>query len=362
MKPSIQIFLALFLLCSISAVHAQDLYMGSEIRPIRITTGITYQQFSDDDRRLSEVSFPFIAFLPFTRQIGLTLRTNPALISGETVTSVQGLSDAQAALSYYQEIGEGSMVVSFTSNLPSGKRELTQDEFATTVLLSQDFYGFYVPVLGQGLNLSPGITFAYPINEVLVAGAGFAYQLKGSFKPVENMAESFSPGDELLITGGVDYRLNPMWAISSNFTYTLYQADKLGEAEVYESGNQSLISLQGIGDLGGNRLRLFARYRSKAKSVLPVGDDVVTAPRTIPTQFQFLGTYNASIQDDLRATVILRTRVFGKTDLFSHKTLVDLGASPQYIISENVTGVLRFIYTFGSFPGVEIGGGMVFNL
>ena len=342
--------------------QAPDLYMGSEVRPIRIALGATYQQFSDEDRRLSQLSFPFSAFIPFTSQIALTLRTNPALASGESVTPLEGMSDAQAALSYHQPIGEGSVVVSFTSNLPSGKRELTEEEFATSALLSQDFYGFYVPALGQGLNLSPGLTVAYPINDDFAIGLGFAYQLKGEFKPVVGMEESFTPGDEMLFTGGFDVRLSPFWALSTTFTYTLYEADQLGAVEVYESGNQSQASLQVIGNLGNNQLRLFTRYRTKAKSVLPVGDDIVTAPRTVPEQVQFMGSYTVRLQENVHAVLLGRARYFKATDFFGNKTLVDLGASPQYAFNDNVAAVLRFVYTFGSFPGVEIGGGMAFTV
>lgn len=342
--------------------QTQELYMGSEVRPIRINIGGTYQQYSDESRGLTQVSFPFSAFIPLTRQFALSLITNPVLVNGEAIESLQGLSDAQVALSYYQPIGDGSVVISFSSNVPSGKRELTEDEFATSALLSQDFYGFYVPVLGQGLNLSPGLTVAYPLSDQVAAGIGASYQLKGGFKPVENMTDSFTPGDELLITGGFDFKLGTSWALSTNVTYTMYAADQLGDVEVFESGDQISAAIQLIGDLSGNHLRLITRYRSKAKSVLPVGNEVVTAPRSIPEQVQLFGTYNVRIQDGLRAMLIGRARYFGDTDFFENRTLFDVGAAPQFAFSDNVSAVLRFMYTFGSFPGVELGGGLAITI
>ena len=336
--------------------------MGSEQQPIRIRTGAVYQQYADQDRRLSQLSFPVSAFIPFTRSLALSLFTNPAMISGEAVESLAGLSDAQVALSYYQSIGEGSIVVSFGTNVPSGKRELTEDEFATTALVSQDFYRFYVPVFGQGLNLSPGITLAYPLGDNMVGGVGFAYQIKGSYNPVADMVDSFKPGNEIMITGGLDFRLAESWALSSNVTYVLYQEDELGDVSVFDSGDQAIIALQVLGNMGNNQARLVARYRTKAKSQLPAGDLIVTAPRTVPEQFQFAGNYTLNIQENLRASVIGRIRHYQATDFFEEKTLFDLGASPEVAFNQSVSAVMRFVYTFGSFPGVEIGGGLVFSI
>ena len=347
---------------TVSLAQTPNMYMGSEQQPIRIRTGAVYQQYADADRRLSQITFPVSAFIPFTRNLAFSFYTNPAMVSGEAVTSIEGLSDAQAALSYYQEIGQGSIVVSVSSNLPSGKRELTEAEFATTALVSQDFYGFNVPVFGQGLNISPGITLAYPFSENVVAGVGFSYQLKGSFKPVENMVESFTPGDEMMITGGLDFKVADTWALSTNVSYMIYQADELGAVSVFESGDQTLVALQLLGNMGDNQLRLIARYRTKAKSLLPAGGLIVTAPRTIPEQMQLLGSYTLTIQKNLSAAIIGRVRHYESTDFFSSKTLFDLGASPEVAFSESVSAVMRFVYTFGSFPGVEIGGGLAFRI
>lgn len=342
--------------------QSPNLYMGSEQQPIRIRTGAVFQQYADADRRLSQVAFPISAFVPITRNFAFSVFTNPALVNGESVTSLEGMSDAQAALSYYQSIGEGSVVVSLSTNLPSGKKELTEAEFATTTLISQDFYGFFVPVFGQGLNLSPGVTIAYPLGENVVGGVGFSYQLKGSFKPVADMLDDFTPGDEIMITGGLDFKVGSSWALSTNASYMMYQADELGAITVFESGDQVVATLQLLGNMGTNQARVIARYRTKARSVLPAGDEAITAPRTIPEQAQLLGTYTLGIQENLNATLIARVRHYQDTDFFSSKTLFDLGASPEVAFSESVSAVMRFVYTFGSFPGVEIGGGLAFTI
>ncbi len=339
-----------------------DVYMGSAVQPVRLSTGMVYQQYADEDRSLSQLAFPFQAFIPIVRNLGFSVRTHPVLIHADSLESVQGLSDAQAAISYYRNIGPGSVVLSLSSNLPSGKRELTEEEFATMALVSQDFYSFGVPVLGQGLNLTPGLTVAYPINDDVVFGVGASYQLKGDFKPVQNMTESFTPGDELLLTGGVDVRVAPSWALSSNVSYIMYRDDQLGDVSVFESGDQIFVSLQLLGNLGSNQVRVMTRYRSKAKSQLPVGAGVTTAPRTIPSQFHLSGSYRLPLSDNLRATLLARFGYYDETDFFDSKTRVDLGAYQEYTLTDIVGAVVRFAYTFGSFPGVELGGGIVVTL
>jgi hypothetical protein len=343
-------------------VRAQDAYIGSAPRPIRISTGAVYQQYSDADSRLQQVSFPVTAFVPVSRPLALSFSASPALASGEDVASLSGLSDAQIALSYYQRMGAASAVLSLSANLPSGKRTLTQEEFETSALLSQNFYGFRLPVFGQGLNLSPGLTFAFPAGDQAVIGIGASYQYRGSFEPLVDMAEAFKPGDEILITGGGDVRLGAAWALSADVTYTLYQADQLGDVDVYETGDQLAVSIQALGNLGTNQLRMFGRFRNKGKSTLPVAGVSVQAPRTEPTQGRILLSYRVRVLETVYATLIAQGRYFEATDLFDARTLFDVGAGQEFVLTPEVSLTSRFVYTFGSFPGVEIGGGLAFTL
>ena len=362
-----RIYFFLFMSAVLAApafAQQSDLYVGSESVPIRLTAGTVYQQYADEDRQLSQVAFPFRAFIPVVRNVGFSIMTTPVLIQADadTLASIDGISDTQVAVSYFQNIGAGSVVVSLTSNLPTGKKELTIEEFNTMALLSQDFYNFGVSVLGQGFNLSPGLTVAYPVSDDVAVGLGVSYQLKGGFKPVLNTDSTFTPGDEFLITGGVDVRVGRAWALSSNVSYITYQEDLSGNTSIFESGDQVFVSLQALGNIGTNQLRFLARYRSKAKSVLPVGDNIATAPRTVPEQVQLTGTYRIQIQDGLRATILGRVGHYGETDFFSEKTRFDVGAIQHYAFTEVVGATFRFIYTFGSFPGVEVGGGLVVTL
>ena len=66
-----------------------------------------------------------------------------------------------------------------------------------------------------------------PVGDALVVGAGVAYQYRGQFAPRENASE-YDPGEELLVTGGLDYKLSPRAAVSADLTYATYGEDDWG--------------------------------------------------------------------------------------------------------------------------------------
>src|SRR5690606_28120510 len=114
---------------------------------------------------------------------------------------------------------------------------LSSEEFRTSVLLSQHVYGFRVPVLGQGFNAAPGLTVAVPVSDRVVVGVGFAYQYRGAFEPLDD-GRSYDPGDEVLVTGGLDAALSDTWTISGDASYALYQTDRLDDEDRYRSGTK----------------------------------------------------------------------------------------------------------------------------
>ena len=355
---------------------AQDdaLYLSSQQPPVKISFGALYQSYSDDDSDISEFSIPLALSVPLGSSFGLSLIANQASVSGDALESVSGLSDAQLGLSYYQRVGAGSVVLSLGANIPSGKRELTPEEFETSIFLSQHFYNFRVPGFGQGFNLSPGLVVAFPVSETVVLGVGAAYQAKGGYTPQEGMPDDYTPGKEILITGGLDVRAGPTSNVSADVTFTQYDSDALGDVEVYSSGNKITATAQWLSYIQANVLRLVARYRSQAKSsrpaVLGVADEEL---RTLPSQVWLVGSYRHRLNQTIHIGVLAQARLFGETDapttvtpldpeFFESKTLFDVGLTPEVAVSDNVALRVRFLYTLGDFTGFEAGGGLAIEL
>jgi len=188
-----------------------------------------YQSWSDaSEAQFSEFTIPFSAYFPLNRNLSVDLRTHQAIADGDHLQKVSGMTDTQVSFNYYVE--SLNIVFNLGLNVPSGKKELTLAEFMTSLVLSSHYYNFSAPNFGQGLNITPGLTWARPIADNLVLGLGASYQYKGDFKPLKGMSDDYNPGDEVLLTGGLDVRLDETTSLSADLIYINYIADKLGKA------------------------------------------------------------------------------------------------------------------------------------
>ncbi len=355
-------FLLMLALAAEAIAQDDALYLSSRQQPIRISIGALYQSYTEDDSTLSEVSIPLAVSVPLGRNLGVSLIASQASASGDAVESLSGVSDAQVGLSYYQQIGQGSVVVSLGVNLPSGKSELTPQEFETAIFLSQHFYNFRVSGFGQGFNVSPGVVVAFPVSENAVFGVGASYQLKGAYTPIEGM-DDYDPGDEILLTGGFDYRAGPTTNFSADVTYTIYGSDTFGDADVFSAGDKVTATAQWLRYIRANELRFVARYRSISKSSRPAVVGVAGEElRTLPAQVFLRGVYRHRLNPTFTLGVLAQARLFDETDNFSSKTLFDVGLMPEVALSNNTALRLRFLYTLGDFTGFEAGGGLAFEL
>ena len=262
--------------------------LAGQRQPFQVSVYPAYQSLTQGEQTITQLSVPLEAYLPLGRKGGLSLRTAWAQVQGDGLADLSGLTDAQGYLSFYQPLGRGSVVVGLGVNLPSGQRELTRDEFATQVLLSRNEYDFQTSSFGLGLGLSPGLTVAVPLGEAVVVGIGGAYQYHGAFEPLENMPEAYKPGDELLVTGGLDIRLTQALSWAADVTYTTYRPDEVGEAEVFEAGNKLVGAAQLRYRSRTVQSWLYARYRSRAKNSLAAADSALVEEvvKSLPDQVE----------------------------------------------------------------------------
>lgn len=337
-----------------------DIYLSSQRQPIDIHVGAVYQSYADStEQELTQLSFPVALFVPVGQRLGVSFLASQATAEGDGVETVSGISDAKLGLSFYQRLGEASAVLSVGINIPVGEREFSAEEFQTAVLLSQHFYAFRVPGFGQGRNVEPGLTVAYPLSESFVVGAAVAYHIRGPFEPLADMEDEYDPGDEILLTGGFDLRLGTNTSFSTDATYTIYDSDTIGEEVAYTAGDKVTVTGQILSLFGFNELRLLARYRSQAKSEIPAatGGDVQELT-TIPNQIRLRGTYRQRLGAALTVGLLAQLRMFEESDIFESMSLIDVGLLPEINLTENVGLRTRFVYTTGEIEGFEAGGGL----
>lgn len=337
--------------------------LTSRHQPMRVVLQPTYQYYEDNGVQLTEWSLPLQATIPIRERLQLSVRASVASADGEVELGnepeqVSGLGDVQASLSYTRELGEGSLIMSAGVNAPTGKQELTLAEFTTATLLSRNFYDFRVPSFGQGLGLATGATWALPVGDDLVLGLGGSFQYQGGFTPFEGMEETYEPGNEVLATGGLDYRLSRTSALSGDVALTLYGTDTLGDTDEFEAGNKVSAKVQYVRNQRYNTLRLMARYEGREKSTFPATAGGATEMQLLPNQGTLRGSYTTRLREGVRLEVEAIGRHFGETTSTDSKTLVTVSLMPQFDVGDGLRVAPRVAYTGGSFTGLE--GGLMF--
>ncbi|MBD3299592.1 MAG: hypothetical protein GF341_13125 [candidate division Zixibacteria bacterium] len=125
-------------------------------------------------------------------------------------------------------------------NLPTGQKELADDEYALTVGLADNARQYYVRRVGQGLDVGGELLFQPMVDDVrFTLGGGYLY--KGSYQIRADDTDDYKYGDEISGIAGVAYRSQPVDA-SLTGTYTVYTDDEFGEESVFKSGPSLIIS------------------------------------------------------------------------------------------------------------------------
>jgi len=332
-----------------------------------------YQSWSiGDSSKISEFSIPISIYYPINRRFSVGAFLSQASTSGEFLGSslqkLNGISDAQFSLNYQLE--DQNILLSLSGGLPIGKNELSSDEFATSVMLSQSEFNFQVPLFGQGLNLSPGFTWAKPLNEKTVLGLGVSYQLKGGYRPLEGMTEDYNPGDEVLLTGGLDYQLSEIAALSFDLTVNFYGKDKFGDTEVYKSGTKIMAATQYKKYFGYDLFWWFGRFRNRSKSDI-YNSSGNTSLKTQRDEFESIGMYRKRLSPQTSLTYTAEARYFFKTDVIGSAYQAGAGILPETQVSPNtrLQGRLKLFFgkenTIGAngetIVGFEIGAGIEYS-
>ncbi|MBN1893416.1 hypothetical protein JW906_02930 [bacterium] len=300
-----------------------------------------------------QFSTPLQVYWPLSRQASLNIYTGHASAGGDELAVLQGLVDTQIFFNYH--LPDANLLFGLGVNLPSGKKTLTREEFLTSVQLARPFLNFDVPNLGQGFNISPGVTWVRPFSEILVFGLGASYQYKGGYRFIRDMDKLWYPGHEILLTGGVDVKLAQLTTLAVDIIYTIYGTDRIGDEEVHRPGEKIVVSVQFQKYFGWNRLQVMARYRSRARSQLAdAGGLVMEEDKTYPDQIRFFAGYRAPMGSGFSLCLEAEYASFGNPVRLE---LMGMGLSPEFSLSPNWKAPLRIGFLTGSFEnGLAVSG------
>ncbi|HOT97015.1 MAG TPA: hypothetical protein PLG50_06490 [bacterium] len=267
-------FLLFILLFSVVSRMAAQPAMLQRSREGAASAGAVFQLWKVEDDQARQIAFPVTFLYPVNEQTQLSMAMGPAFSTVESTGSaaLNGFSDTRFSGSYLFK--NEKLLATFGLNLPSGKSALNTEELAVANILALHAFDFTSPILGQGLDVSAGMVSAFPLAG-MVAGLGAGFLLRGGFEPYENGGGSYNPGEEITLSASVDYPLSHRQKLMLDAGYTLYTADKVGSAKVFQAGNR--LTLQAMAWFPGSRagLLLLIRDRIRAKNKFSSGEALI---------------------------------------------------------------------------------------
>ena len=361
MKSKILIKILYIIICSVSLSHG---FTGHFSRYTLVSPMIqSWRVQANPD--FSQFSTLVYAQTPLKPDVSLTLRIAQANIGGQVV-KLNGITDLQSMVSYY--LRGSNTTLNFGLNLPSGTKNLGQEQFSTSSIISRNVFSLQVPNFSQGLNISAGATRVFIVSERVVLGIGASYMIKGRYKPLE-ILDDYDPGNEFLINLGADYRLNSSSSISSDLILNWYGTDKLAGEKIFSPGNKIALSTRYRKYLRFDDLSIHMLIRLRGKSDLIIDENFVTEDqKSLPNQLEFYGRYSRYFNRRLTLVYLAEMRFHQVTpNPYSGVSLFGLGFQPRTKISPRVYlfGSLR--YRFGQIKngyrirGYEIGIGAEFG-
>lgn len=337
----------LILICVFRSAEAQNVSIISQERFVKISP--TYQSWrSDLLPDPSAFTSPIVFYMPINAQMAVNMYTNQTRFQADQMSGLSGLGDMQISLHYH--LPESNLLFQMSANLPTGKRTLSLDEFQSSMVLGQNYLGFNMPSLGQGLNFTPGVSWAKRMGDNMILGLGAALQYSGAFQPLVDLDSKYSPGIALLITGGIDYQFDAVTALSCDMVFSTFGKDKFDSLEVYQSGNKLVASVQFQKYMGFNHLRVFARYRSRAKSLSVRGGELVKeSEKSYPDYFLLFGQYTYRVNPQTNIGALIENRYFFNMPGLKTLDVVVLGAAPAHRLNSRITLTGHIKFMFGAF-------------
>jgi hypothetical protein len=149
-----------------------------------------------------------------------------------TTLSLSSLNDTQLRGTYFVANRRGS--VSLYLNLPTGKKELTQDQFSVSAGVSDVSLKFVTRRSGQGLDIGTD-WYALPQlgNVTFQIGGGYLYH--GKYQVLKGNSLKYKYGDE--ISGRVGFATNtsPLSA-AAGLSVHYYLKDKSDDQDIFQAG------------------------------------------------------------------------------------------------------------------------------
>ncbi len=166
----------------------------------------------------------------------------------------------------------------------------------------------------------------------------------------------------MLLTGGFDARVGASATFSGDVSLTIYGTDTVGDIDVFEAGQKTVVTAQFRQTMGYHVLWLLARYRTRAEGSLIAGGTSLDAGKINPDQIELRGHYRRRIRQGFYVGVHGQARMLDEAVNFEQTNLFGAGVSGEFTVSPQMRVPVRFTYIVGDLTGLEAGAGLIINL
>lgn len=226
-----------------------------------------YQSWDGErQNRIAQSSVPVEIYVPVGDNSAVNILSAYASTSMTSLQTIDGLTDAQIAVSHI--IDAANIGLHLGLGIPTGKKELSQESFVAAQQISRDYFNFRAASYGQGFSVSPGLSWAIPLTAKIVGGAGFAWQYHGAYRPIKDMPLEYQPGSEILVTAGLEFAFGLTGTLSLDGVINFYDADMLGDNELYQSGSKVILTAIFEKTQRFDRFRSSVSFRGRGKDKL----------------------------------------------------------------------------------------------
>jgi hypothetical protein len=205
-------------------------------------------------KQIDELSVPVGIDVHFGRIGDLTISSgyahvkltskNPSILPDQTIS---GILDTEARLSL--NLIPGNLLILVNGALPTGMKQVEEDELAVLGALSSDIIGFASPQMGSGGNVGGGFAGAFAVGRFAL-GVGGTYRLPLAYVPVSGRDQELKPGQEFRFRAGLEGPLSRRTYLRIAGIYARRLKDEINSALQNGVGDRMVgyLSLnQGIG-------------------------------------------------------------------------------------------------------------------
>lgn len=251
-------FIPLALACVAPTLGAQSIFdIGARVAP----QFHSYKIEAPSNITISEFALPVFVSIPVTPRLGFDVGTSYARARFEqtggttpVVSEINGLTDTQVRANL--TLGSDFVILTAGVNIPTGMREIAQDQQLAAGLIGSDFLAFPISQMGTGLGGTGGIAVARPVGSWNL-GFGLSMRQTAEFEPfAANGARTFryQPGNEYRGRVGLERPVGT-GRFMVGLTYSTFGNDNLS-GSIYNTGDRYYSQVAFDNNVGAGRLSL----------------------------------------------------------------------------------------------------------